>query len=115
MSYIVYISLGVRECPTGIQGKLCKHQAATIKKYQLHARNMVPLTSTTGRQYYAVLALGECNTQPISFYVSLHQKVTEDEAGKNGIVCDEKGFCSDRYQIEHDGSGIHPLLIQLWP
>ena len=54
---------------------------------------MVPLTSTTGRQYYAVLALGERNTQPISFYASLHQKVTEDEAGKNGIVCDEKGFC----------------------
>ena len=108
MSYTVDISLGVCECPTGIQGKLCKHQAATIKKYQLHARKMVPLTSTTGRQYYAVLALGECNTQPISFYASLYQKVTEDEAGKNGIVCDEKGFCSETYQIDHDGSENSP-------
>ena len=43
---------------------------------------MVPLTSTTGRQYHAVLALAERNTQPISFYASLHQKVTEDEAGQ---------------------------------
>ena len=82
MSYIVDRSLGVCECSTGIQGKLCKHQAATINKKQLHARNMVPLTSTTGRQYHAVLALGERNTQPISFYASLHQKVTEDEAGQ---------------------------------
>ena len=55
-----------------------------------------------------MLALGERNTQPISFYASLHQKVTEDEAGKNGIVCDEKGFYWDRYQIEHDGSGNSP-------
>ena len=60
------------------------------------------------KNWETVLALGERNTQPISFYVSLHQKVTEDEAGKNGIVCDEKGFGSDRYQIEHDGSGNSP-------
>ena len=46
---------------------------------------MVPLTSTTGRQYYAVLALGERNTQPISFYASLLKKATVDEAGRNGL------------------------------
>lgn len=51
---------------------------------------------------YAVLTLGECNIQPISFYASFHQKATEDEAGKNGIVCDGKGVCSETEQIEHD-------------
>lgn len=69
---------------------------------------MVPLTSTTGRQYYAVLALGERNIQPISFYAGLHQNATEDEAGKNGIVCDGKGFCSETEQIEHDSSENSP-------
>ena len=99
--YNVDIGLGVCECSTGIQGKPCKHQFATIKKYQLHAPNMVPLTSTPGRHYFAVLALGERNTQPMSFYASLHQKATEHEAEKNEIVSEEKGFYSDLQQTEH--------------
>ena len=64
------------------------------------------------KNWETVLALGERNTLSISFYVSLHQKVTEDEAGKNGIVCDEKGFCSD-IKLNMMAQEIHPLLIQL--
>ena len=108
VTYNVDITLGVCECPTGIQGRPCKHQAATIKKYQLHALNMVPLTSTLGRQFYAVLALGQRNTQPISFYASLHQKVTEDEAAENGVLFEEKEFSSETKQIESACSESSP-------
>ena len=50
-----------------------------MSKYKLHAINLIPLASTSGRQQYAVLALGKTNVQPDEFYACLHQKEYEKE------------------------------------
>jgi len=110
LQYNVDISLGVCECPAGSQGKPCKHQAATIQKYQLHAVNMVPMASMFGRQHFAVLALGKRNTQPFAFYASLHQQDVEKEAMENlstantGQVQDSKSTSTCH---NHDAADIN--------
>ena len=54
-----------------------------------------------------MLALGERNTQPISFYASLLKKATVDEAGRNGLPVMKTGF-AEKQQIKHDGSEDSP-------
>ena len=50
---------------------------------------------------------GTGNKQPISFYASLHQNVTEDEAAENGVLF-EKNF--PHVQNRHPAL-IHPQEI----
>ena len=60
-----------------------------------------------------MLALGERNTQPISFYASLLKKATVDEAGRNGLPVMKTEFAEKQSKLNMTAQKIHPSLIQL--
>ena len=60
-----------------------------------------------------MLALGERNTQPISFYASLLKKATVDEAGRNDLPVMKTGFAEKQSKLNMTAQKIHPPLIQL--
>ena len=66
------MTVGVCNCPQGVDGSPCTHQAAVVLYYGTPSINCIPSLSPHVRRIYARIALGEKAEENTSFYAGLH-------------------------------------------
>lgn len=81
--YTVNTEIGACSCKAGISGAFCKHMAFLHQEFNIPLPNLPPVTLDE-RYKLAILALGEADCPPKSFYLRLEENVELDSFTSTG-------------------------------